>query len=87
MTVTPPSAEKPRVTIQFSYEAWAALDAPGQKVTGTSRSNDVPPPDPVGGEPTFRFVDELASAEWNIAALRLRPSRILAVRLTAVARA
>jgi uncharacterized protein (DUF2126 family)/transglutaminase-like putative cysteine protease len=66
MTVTR-IAEKPRVTYPFSDEAWAALDALGEKVDRDLASNDVRLT--MGGEPTFVSIDDYQSAEWNIAAL------------------
>ena len=60
-------AEKPRVTYPFSDEAWAALDALGEKVDADLLSHDVRLT--MGGEPTFVSIDDYESAEWNIAAL------------------
>lgn len=60
-------AEKPRVTAPFSDEAWAALNALGDKVDVDLRANDVRLT--MGGEPTFVSVDDYQSEEWNTAAL------------------
>ena len=60
-------AEKPRVTMPFSDEAWAALDALGEKVDADLSANDVRLT--MGGEPTFVSIDDYQSAEWNTAAL------------------
>jgi uncharacterized protein (DUF2126 family) len=60
-------AEKPRVTFPFSDEAWAALDALGEKVDADLATNDVRLT--MGGEPTFVSVDDYQSAEWNTAAV------------------
>jgi uncharacterized protein (DUF2126 family)/transglutaminase-like putative cysteine protease len=60
-------AEKPRVTAPFSDEAWAALDALGDKVDADLTANDVRLT--MGGEPTFVSVDDYQSEEWNTAAL------------------
>ena len=60
-------AEKPRVTMPFSDEAWAALDALGEKVDADLSADDVRLT--MGGEPTFVSVDDYESAEWNTAAL------------------
>jgi uncharacterized protein (DUF2126 family) len=60
-------AEKPRVTMPFSDEAWATLDALGEKVDADLSANDVRLT--MGGEPTFVSVDDYESAEWNTAAL------------------
>ena len=69
-------AEKPRVTWPFSDEAWAALDALGEKVDADLAAQDVRLT--MGGEPTFVSVDDYQSAEWNTAALgpdQARPRR------------
>jgi len=60
-------AEHPRVTAPFSEEAWAALDALGQKVDADLVAQDVRLT--MGGEPTFVSVDDYQSAEWNTAAV------------------
>jgi uncharacterized protein (DUF2126 family) len=56
-------AEKPRVTYPFSDEAWAALDALGEKVDTDLLARDVRLT--MGGEPTFVSIDDYQSAEWN----------------------
>jgi len=72
-------AEKPRVTFPFSDEAWAALDALGEKVDADLAANDVRLT--MGGEPTFVSVDDYQSAEWNTAAVgptkRLRADALI----------
>jgi uncharacterized protein (DUF2126 family) len=60
-------AEQPRVTLPFSDEAWAALDALGEEVDADLMARDVHLT--MGGEPTFVSVDDYQSAEWNTAAL------------------
>jgi uncharacterized protein (DUF2126 family)/transglutaminase-like putative cysteine protease len=60
-------AEKPRVTYPFSDEAWAELDALGDRVDHDLVENDVRLT--LGGEPTFVSIDDYQAAEWNIAAL------------------
>jgi len=60
-------AEKPRVTAPFSDEAWAALDALGEKVDADLAANDVRLT--MGGEPTFVSIDDYQAEEWNTAAL------------------
>ena len=60
-------AERPRVTFPFSDDAWAALDALGQKVDDDLIAQDVRLT--MGGEPTFVSIDDYQSAEWNTDAL------------------
>jgi uncharacterized protein (DUF2126 family) len=72
-------AEKPRVTFPFSDEAWAALDALGEKVDQDLAAHDVRLT--MGGEPTFVSIDDYQSAEWNTAALG-PTKRVLADDLT-----
>jgi uncharacterized protein (DUF2126 family)/transglutaminase-like putative cysteine protease len=59
--------EQPRVTAPFSDEAWAALDALGEKVDADLKAQDVRLT--MGGEPTFVSIDDYQSPEWNTAAL------------------
>ncbi|WP_127090895.1 DUF2126 domain-containing protein [Aquabacter cavernae] len=66
MTVTR-VAEAPRVTLPFSDESWASLDALGEKVDRDLSANDVRLT--MGGEPTFVSIDDYEGAEWNTAAL------------------
>ncbi len=66
MTITR-IAEKPRVTMPFSDEAWTALDKLGDKVDADLAATDVRLT--MGGEPTFVSIDDYQGAEWNTAAL------------------
>lgn len=59
--------EAPRITRPFSDESWARLDSLGEQVDADLRAGDVRLT--MGGEPTFVSVDDLESAEWNIAAI------------------
>jgi uncharacterized protein (DUF2126 family)/transglutaminase-like putative cysteine protease len=78
MTVTR-VAETPRVTHPFSEDAWAALDALGEKVDADLAAQDVRLT--MGGEPTFVSAEDRQSAEWNTAALGTS-KRVLADELT-----
>jgi uncharacterized protein (DUF2126 family)/transglutaminase-like putative cysteine protease len=60
-------AEEPRVTYPFSDQAWAELDALGERVDRDLVANDVRLT--MGGEPTFVSIDDYQSAQWNTAAL------------------
>jgi len=66
MTVTR-TAEHPRITKPFSEEAWAALDALGEKVDADMTAMDMRLT--MGGEPTFVSIDDFESEEWNTAAV------------------
>ncbi|MEI8145152.1 MAG: transglutaminase family protein, partial [Alphaproteobacteria bacterium] len=59
--------EKPRVTAPFSDEAWAALDALGERIDADLNAGDVRLT--MGGEPTFVSIDDYEAAEWNTAAV------------------
>jgi uncharacterized protein (DUF2126 family)/transglutaminase-like putative cysteine protease len=72
-------AETPRVTHPFSEEAWASLDALGEKVDADLIAEDVRLT--MGGEPTFVSADDRQSAEWNTAALGV-DKRVFADELT-----
>ena len=60
-------AEHPRITKPFSDEAWAALDALGNKVDAVLAKGDVRLT--MGGEPTFVSIDDFESEEWNTGAV------------------
>ncbi|MGO9740648.1 MAG: DUF2126 domain-containing protein [Roseiarcus sp.] len=59
--------EAPRVTLPFTDEAWAKLDALGQAVDRDLVANDVRLT--MGGEPTFVSIDHFDEPEWNTAAV------------------
>ena len=60
-------AEKPRVTLPFSEESWAALDALGERVVQDLSRNDVRLT--MGAEPTFVSIDDRQGSEWNSTAV------------------
>jgi uncharacterized protein (DUF2126 family)/transglutaminase-like putative cysteine protease len=60
-------ADRPRVTLPFSDNAWAALDALGEAVDLDLVAQDVRLT--TGGEPTFVSLDDYQSAEWRTAPL------------------
>jgi uncharacterized protein (DUF2126 family)/transglutaminase-like putative cysteine protease len=72
--------ETPRVTLPYSVESWAAIDALGAQVDTLLEDADVKLT--VGGEPTFIAADDMDGAEWNILALGSR-KRELAGKLFA----
>jgi uncharacterized protein (DUF2126 family)/transglutaminase-like putative cysteine protease len=59
--------EAPRITRPFSDESWERLDKLGEQVDADLKANDVRLT--MGGEPTFVSIDDMESAEWNIAAV------------------
>ena len=59
--------EDPRVTLPYSDEEWARIDALGHRVDAALEADAVHLT--MGGEPTFVSADELDSPEWNTAAL------------------
>jgi uncharacterized protein (DUF2126 family)/transglutaminase-like putative cysteine protease len=59
--------EAPRITRPFSDDAWAALDKLGEQVDADIKAQDMRLT--MGGEPTFVSIDDMESAEWNVAAV------------------
>src|SRR5438309_2187162 len=57
--------EDPRVTLPYTEEQWAAIDALGRAVDDDLAAGDVRLT--MGGEPTFVSVDDMAGDEWNTA--------------------
>ncbi len=60
-------AESPRISLPFSDESWAQLDAVGARVDADLAANDVRLT--MGGEPTFVSVDDFEGDEWNSGAV------------------
>ncbi len=59
--------EDPRVTKPYDSEQWQSIQALGKAVDEEFERSDVRLT--MGGEPTFVSIDDMDSAQWNIAAL------------------
>jgi uncharacterized protein (DUF2126 family) len=59
--------EAPRVTLPYTDEQWAQIEALGHRVDTDLRANDVRLTQ--GGEPTFVSIDDRDGAEWNTEAM------------------
>ncbi|MGF1551620.1 MAG: DUF2126 domain-containing protein [Paracoccaceae bacterium] len=59
--------EEPRVTLPFTEDAWAAIDAAGEEVDRRLAEGDVRLT--MGGEPTFVAAADRDAEEWNTAAV------------------
>ncbi len=59
--------EAPRVTLPYTEDQWANINALGHQVDDDLRKNDVRLTQ--GGEPTFVSVDDREGAEWNTEAM------------------
>jgi len=59
--------EDPRVTLPYSADQWAMIDALGRRVDADLEAGDVRLT--LGGEPTFVSIDDMESPQWNDAAL------------------
>ena len=66
--------ETPRVTLPYSDETWAAIDAVGKHTDALLAKGDVKLT--IGGEPTFIAADDMDGAEWNILALGARKRQL-----------
>ena len=58
--------EDPRVTMPFTEDQWAQINAIGLQVDNVLKDEDVRLT--MGGEPTFVSIDDMESAQWNTAA-------------------
>jgi uncharacterized protein (DUF2126 family)/transglutaminase-like putative cysteine protease len=56
--------EDPRVTLPYTDEAWARVDALGSQVDGRLLADDVRLT--TGGEPTFVSIDDMTAPEWTV---------------------
>ncbi|MFA9270267.1 MAG: transglutaminase family protein, partial [Baekduiaceae bacterium] len=61
------SEERPRVTLPYTEEQWAAIDALGRAVDAQLEAGDVRLT--MGGEPTFVAAGDMEADEWNTAAM------------------
>ncbi len=74
--------EDPRVTKPYLDGQWDAIKALGYAIDAELDSNDVRLT--MGGEPTFVSIDDMDSAQWNVAALgehKLKLAKDLLMRL------
>ncbi|MFV8819228.1 DUF2126 domain-containing protein [Haliea sp. E17] len=74
--------EDPRVTKPYTEAEWIAIQALGEAVDAELSAGDVRLT--MGGEPTFVSIDDMDSAQWNIAALgshKLKLAKDLLIRL------
>jgi uncharacterized protein (DUF2126 family)/transglutaminase-like putative cysteine protease len=74
--------EDPRVTKPYSADQWLAIQALGEAVDTKLEAGDVRLT--MGGEPTFVSIDDMDSAQWNVAALgehKLKLAKDLLIRL------
>ncbi|TGD75643.1 transglutaminase family protein [Mangrovimicrobium sediminis] len=74
--------EDPRVTKPYSEAEWLAIQALGEAVDAELEAGDVRLT--MGGEPTFVSIDDMDSAQWNIAALgehKIKLAKDLIIRL------
>ncbi|MEO8662626.1 MAG: transglutaminase family protein [Bryobacteraceae bacterium] len=55
--------EDPRVTLPYTEEQWAQIDALGHRIDERLNATDVRLT--MGGEPTFVSIDDMDGAEWN----------------------
>ncbi|MFA6960166.1 MAG: transglutaminase family protein [Opitutaceae bacterium] len=59
--------ESPRVTLPYTDDQWAAINALGDKIDERLKSGDVRLT--MGGEPTFISIDDMDGPEWNTVAV------------------
>ncbi|MEI6714240.1 MAG: transglutaminase family protein [Verrucomicrobiota bacterium] len=59
--------ESPRVTLPYTDDQWAAINALGEKIDHQLQNADVRLT--MGGEPTFISIDDMDGPEWNTTAV------------------
>lgn len=59
--------EDPRVTLPYTEDQWARIEALGHKIDDEWKAGDVRLT--MGSEPTFVSIDDMDGAEWNTEAM------------------
>ncbi len=66
--------ESPRVTLPYTEEQWADIDALGDRIDDILKARDVRLT--MGGEPTFVSIDDMDGPEWTTAAMGPRKRQL-----------